>query len=237
MTTPIRKQPSAPLTRPSGADPTACTLLYPAGWECSLAEGHPGDCVPTAARMEPPPVTPAVGSPAAAPSPSAAPEAPQPVAPASLAQPGGYFFPRMEEFDLEVPSGGKVRCRKIRDGSELQLDFVELLDSFTPELLSAAQDDDSINTARAVAHKETRAKLFGPINAVVVAAVVSPKVVAEGPTTDTQINVTNIDVPDRIAIFNAAFGEQLSALKSLLSEQADGVRDVPAGQSVRQEPE
>lgn len=237
MSTPTR--PSMPVTRPSSGEPDSCTLLAPAGLVCSKHAGHEPPCAPPQVT-EPPPRDPPPGPPAAAHSAS---ENQQQINQALSAgtpvtidnQTGtGYFIPTSGEFDLMLPSGGKVRYRKIRDGSELELDLVELLDGFTPELLrAAAADDGGVEVTREVAKPQTRAKLFGPVDRVVVAAVVCPTIVLEGPTTGDQVNVKHMDLLDRMEIFNAAFGEQLSRLKSLLGEQGDGLRDLPEGQDIR----
>lgn len=128
-----------------------------------------------------------------------------------------------------------MRYRKIRDGSELELDLVELLDGFTPEMVVSAQGDDRVEMTRAIANKENRAKIFDPIDRVVVAAVVCPRIVASGPSTDEQINVKDVDLTDRIVIFQAAFGEQLAKLKSVFGEPQEGLRDLQAGQGPRTE--
>jgi len=239
MSTPPR--PNIPVTRPSSDEPAACTLLEPAGLVCSKHSGHQPPCETVGVRTEPPPRDPPPGPPAAAPSASADQHTKQALAagvPVVIDnQTGtGYFIPRSIELDLTLPSGGKVRYRKIRDGSELELDLVELLDSFTPELLKAAADNDETEVTRTVAKRETREKIFGPVDRVVAAAVVIPVVVLEGPSTDdgSQVNVKHMDLLDRMAIFNAAFGEQLSRLKSVLSQPQDGLRDLPEGQDVRE---
>ena len=58
---------------------------------------------------------------------------------------------------------------------------------------------------------------------VVVAAVIQPPVVLVGPTTDSQVNVDDVELEDKLAIFSAAIGEQLDALKSVRDETPSGV--------------
>lgn len=222
MAEPIEnRQPYSAIPVQQG-DGQPCTLPPP-GWACSKGAGHEPPCAASQVITEPPaadPPSPGVGAP-----------------PASAAVERPYGFPRKNNFedDLDLPSGARVRYRKIWDGSELELELVELMDGFTPELLAAAQSQDEVETARALAKQDNREKVFGPINRIVVAAVICPTVVMDGPTTDTQINVKDIDMVDRLLIFNAAFGEQLARLKSVLSESQQGLRHLPAGQDIRPE--
>jgi hypothetical protein len=149
-----------------------------------------------------------------------------PQAPAA-AQPRSYGIRKKGEDDLELPSGSFVRYRKLSPGQVLELNLVEVLDGFTPELLADAQsgDEDQARQAfmKAVSNPETNAKIFGPTDRVVAASVLIPTVVLEGPTTDTQVNVADIDLGDKLVIFSAAVGEQLGALKSVRNESSAGV--------------
>lgn len=236
MTTPITKQPkkakAATPARREWCCGTPITGPHVAG--CAYAPVNPEADVTAAA--EPPVSDPSVGS---APAASAVPE-PEPYSVAPAAEPGPprpYGFPKALEYDLDLPSGGRVRYRKIRDGNELELELVELMDGFTPELVAQTQSDDPAEAARALAKQDTREKILGPVDRIVVAAVICPVVVIDGPTTDSQINVKDIDLIDRVTIFNAAFGEQLGRIKSLLSEPQAPVRNLSAGEDVRAEAE
>ncbi len=218
----VPEQGRMPVTRPSSSVFGECPLIpAAAGWVCGKEAGHqppcgppPSQAVPSAAATAPP----SPGPVAAAPSPSV--PTPAPAAAPAAPQQGGYFVvTATAEEDLLLPSGSKVRYRKIRDGSELELDLIELVDGFTPELLQAAQIGDATEVARAVAKPDTRKAVFGPVDRVVVAAVIAPRLVLDGPTTAEQVNVKDMDLLDRMTIFNAAFGEQLAKLKSVLAEQ------------------
>lgn len=136
----------------------------------------------------------------------------------------GYGFTKADEFDLGLPSGSLVRYRKLTKSHLLQLNLVEVMDGFTPELLAEAQSDDE-DVARDAALKaltdpQRNGKIFGPVDRVVVAAVLIPTVVLVGTTTDTQVNVDDIELEDKLTIFEAAIGEQLTALKSLREQSA-----------------
>ncbi|ACC42299.1 hypothetical protein MM1218R_01523 [Mycobacterium marinum] len=235
MSTPMQAQ------QPYQAIPTvtpvakACTLPPP-GWVCSREAGHAPPCAASQDSTEPPAPSPEQGAAPAAPSASErAQEQLKAGTSVTVDQGAPYWLPRNIEADLDLPSGGRVRYRKIRDGSELELDLVELLDGFTPEMVVSAQGDDRVEMTRAIANKENRAKIFDPIDRVVVAAVVCPRIVASGPSTDEQINVKDVDLTDRIVIFQAAFGEQLAKLKSVFGEPQEGLRDLQAGQGPRTE--
>jgi hypothetical protein len=155
---------------------------------------------------------------------------PPPTPPAEVsaaAQRRSYGFTRSEEADLELPSGSLVRYRKLNKGMLLKLNLLEVLDGFTPELLADMRSDDqgTANEAavKALADPANNAKIFGPIDRVIAASVVIPAVVLVGPTTEDQVNVDDIELEDKVAIFTAAIGEQLDALKSVRGESSSGV--------------
>gem|GEM_PF-3828807 len=175
----------------------ACTQLPP-GWECSLPAGHPGAC-------------------AAAPV--------QESGPAPERKYG--FSKKVVEQDLELPSGDVVRIRKLTMNHLFKLRLTELRDVFTADLLSDTTEEIDDEAAQqsfedALLDPERGAKLLEPIDRVVAAAVLCPKVVIDGPTNDEQINVDEIDMMDKLLIFSAAagdlfaaFGGQQEALKSV----------------------
>lgn len=156
-----------------------------------------------------------------------APPPPAPTVVPAAASPRSYGFAKRGEADLELPSGGYVRYRKLNKGQLLELNMVEVLDGFTPELLADVQSGDETVAQeaflKAVIDPARNAKIFGPVDRVVAAVVVTPTVVLEGPSTDTQINVVDIDLEDKLVIFGAAVGEQLTALKSVRTEQNAGL--------------
>jgi hypothetical protein len=164
-------------------------------------------------------------------------DAPQPQAPEppptpptevpAAASPRSYGIRKTGEDDLALPSGSFVRYRKLNPGQLLELNLVEVLDGFTPQLLADVQsgDEAAVEEAfmKAVVDPERNAKIFGPTDRVVAATVIIPKVVMDGPTTDSQVNVKDIDFGDKLVIFAAAVGEQLTALKSVRDESSSGV--------------
>lgn len=198
---------------------SACTLLpSETGLVCSLQAGHSGTCAPS----------------------------PGP-APATAPVPPKYgFTKKVVEQDLALPSGDVVRIRKLTMSQLFKLRITELRDVFAGDLLADDQestlDEDAVNKVfeETLLDPERSSKLLEPIDRVVVAAVLCPTVVAEGPTNDDQINVDEIDITDKIVIFGAAAGDQLAAfggqqdaLKSLQSGPETGVRDLPAGNSIQ----
>ncbi|KMV23337.1 hypothetical protein ACT16_06590 [Mycobacterium heckeshornense] len=153
-----------------------------------------------------------------------------------------YGFAKPDEFDLELPSGGFVRLRKLSKNQILTLNLVEVLDGFTPELLEAARSGEQISdedAAKVLADPERNSKIFGPVDRVVAAACVKPAVVLDSPTLPdaSQYNVADVDLEDKLAIFSAAFGEQLAALKSVRAQQSTGIRDLPASENIQPQAE
>ncbi|MFV8173799.1 hypothetical protein [Mycolicibacterium peregrinum] len=152
-------------------------------------------------------------------------------APAAASSVPVYGFKKATESDLELPSGAFVRIRKLRKMQVIDLKVIDILDGFSPELLKDVRGDDpgraeaaQQEAMRAMLDPDTSPKIFGPVNRVVAAGVVCPRVVLDGPTTDDQVNVSEIEPDDKMAIFDAvmpdelrsaALGEQLSALKSV----------------------
>jgi len=147
---------------------------------------------------------------------------PSPTVAPAAASSRSYGFAKRGEADLELPSGGLVRYRKLNKGQLLELNMVEVLDGFTPELLADVQSGDETVAQeaflKAVVDPARNAKIFGPVDRVVAAVVVIPAVVLDGPSTDSQINVADIDLEDKLVIFGAAVGEQLSSLKSVRAQ-------------------
>lgn len=148
-----------------------------------------------------------------------------------------------EEFDLELPSGSFVRLRRLDQNDVIRLNLIEVLDGFTPDLMANINDAPEDGTGsdeivRALSDPERSKKMFGPVDRVIAACVCKPAVSLDEPSTEdgTLVNVDDVDLVDKLAIFNAAFGEQLAALKSVRNEPQDGARDLPAGESVQPAP-
>lgn len=239
MTTPIEQQLSG---RPLSASPAK------RDWCCGtpITAPHVHGCPyeprePIAVEAETSPKPPAPDS------------QPESVPAASSAAPKKYGFRKAAEFDLELPSGDYVRVRKLRKMQVVDLKIMDMLDGFAPELLKDIQGGDPERASqaydeavRAVVDPETSGRVWGPINRVCAAAVICPTVVLDGPTTDDQVNVQEIEMDDKMAIFNAAMpdelksaalGEQLAALKSVRDQSEAGLRDFRDGQAVQPETE
>lgn len=212
MTTPITEQKSTQIPVPVKQRDWCCgtPITGPHAPGCAFEPRDPDPAVSAAA-------------PESAPEP---PPTPSPEVPAA-AQPRSYGIRKTEEADLELPSGSLVRYRQLTPGQLLELNLVEVLDGFTPQLLADAQSGDEAVAEeafmKAVVDPERNAKIFGPTDRVVAATVIIPTVVLEGPTTDTQVNVKDIDLRDKLVIFAAAVGEQLAALKSVRGETPSGI--------------
>lgn len=165
-----------------------------------------------------------------------------PVEPPIPPPPRSYQWNRVhkEEFDVELPSGSFVRLRKLSKSDIFNLNIVEALDSFTGGLIEPQTEEEQASNdkiaAEAIMDPEKRGKLFNTVDRVVLAAVVSPRVVATGDTTEEQINVVDIEIDDKFKIFREAFGEQMDALKSLREEQAPVLGSVSEGEDVQPKP-
>jgi hypothetical protein len=213
MTTPITKQKK---TKPVPA-------VKQRDWCCGtpITRPHTPGCAYEPTADEPVDAAPVeVASPAVESAPEPPPTPPSEVP--AAASPRSYGIKKTGEDDLELPSGSLVRYRKLSPGQVLELNMVEVLDGFTPQLLADVRsgDEDKVQAAffKAVSDPERNANIFGPTDRVAAAAVIIPRVVLDGPTNDTQVNVKDIDLGDKLVIFAAAIGEQLSALKSVRGE-------------------
>ena len=151
-----------------------------------------------------------------------------------------YGWVKPKEYDVKLPSGSIVRLRVLNRARLVELNIMEMLDSFTPELLSgmaageltAEQTEAALNDA--MLDSQRREALLNPVNRVVLASVVLPKVVAEGPTNEEQINIHDVELEDRLAIFGVAFADQVEELKSVQQEQKGGMGSVPESEVLSQ---
>ena len=229
MTSPIEEQQN----RATARDVRADAGVPMRDWCCGTRITRPHA---TGCAYEPESAT-EVGAEAVSEPPSA--PHPQGAASAAASSVPTYGFKKATESDLELPSGAFVRIRKLRKMQVIDLKVIDILDGFSPELLKDVRGDDPVRAEaaqqealRAMLDPDTSPKIFGPVNRVVAAGVVCPRVVLDGPTTDEQINVSEIEPDDKMAIFDAvmpdelrsaALGEQLSALKSVRNEPDTGV--------------
>lgn len=163
--------------------------------------------------------------------PAADPISPGP-APAAPAAPKPYGLTRPIETDLDLPSGDRVRAKQLTLSHAIKLGIVDMGDAFSPQLLKDIEGDDEAK-AQQVAQDVGRGfeRAVTPMDKVVAAAVICPKVVLEGPSNEYQINVDDIDFLDKGAIFqfaaprelqSAALEAQQESLKSVRGEQDPG---------------
>ncbi|OBK14093.1 hypothetical protein [Mycobacterium asiaticum] len=161
-----------------------------------------------------------------------------------------YGFRKRREFDVDLPSGDVVLVRQLTMTEVIELDVLNMRDSFAAELFKGVDGGDAeqvgqaLETAEsALLDPERREKFFGPLNRVTAAAVVCPRVVLVGVTDDEQINVNEIDLIDKRIIFEAAMPDEMKtaaleaqheALKRVRAEQASGLGSVGDGQDLRE---
>lgn len=161
-----------------------------------------------------------------------------------------YGFRKRREFDVDLPSGDVVLVRQLTMTEVIELDVLNMRDSFAAELFKGVDGGDAeqvgqaLETAeKALLDPERREKFFGPLNRVTAAAVVCPRVVLVGETDDEQINVDEIDLVDKRIIFEAAMPDEMKtaaleaqheALKRVRAEQASGLGSVGDGQDIRE---
>lgn len=208
---------TSPISKPKKAKPVpaaAAETRQRRDWCCGTAITDPHTTGCAYAPHDADVVEPTESTPEPPPTPHEVPVAAQRV----------YGFSRPQEDDLELPSGGLVRYRKLNKGLLLKLNLVEVMDGFTPELINDIRSEDTATAEqaalRALVDPERNNKIFGPIDRVVAAAVVTPQVVLTPPASRDQVHIDDVDLEDKVAIFMAAIGEQLDALKSVRSEPA-----------------
>lgn len=153
--------------------------------------------------------------------------------------PTGWGANEREEMDLVTPSGQNCRVRRLERDDVIDLGLLKHLDTFTPLLLDTKMSDaEKVQRAEALVRKNPHAMgdMFGAVDKVVEAACVSPRVTFNqdheymggpmewaDPTFTATIYIKRIDIVDRMAIFNAAFGRSIDQLKSVGGGQESGV--------------
>lgn len=158
---------------------------------------------------------------------------------ASSASTQEYGFSKPKEFDFWTPSGDRVRLRKLRKMQVLKMRLHDSLDGFSLDLLKDIGDDEAMSPEAEVEALNVLSNT-DVFDRVLVAAVVCPKLILGDQALD------DIEIEDKIAIFNAVLPEelqpaaleaQLDALKSVRTEPTPVVRDLPDGEAVRAEAE
>jgi hypothetical protein len=222
MTSPIQQQPrhTAPNVRRDWCCGTPISGPHTPGCAYEPREDDNIYGNPVVVTEPEPPPAPDPASPGSAPAASVVPEA------------RSYGFSEPEEFDFCTPNGDWVRLRRLRRTQILKMRLHDAFDSFSAELLQGVEDTEEVLSELA--------DLAGTdvFDRVLVAASVIPELKLGDP------KLERIELEDKIAIFGAvmpqefqqaALEAQQDALKSVRTEQADGVRGLRDGEDVRPE--
>lgn len=214
MTTPEKQKFTA--IPAGGAQPlrewccgTPITSPHLAG--CAYEPRDPG--LTAEAPKPPAPDTPTVG---AGPAAFAAPEPPE--APAQRPK-RKYGFHRSAEFDVDLPTGAFVKMRQLTNTQAVDLGLVNMRDAFSPELLKGLREalDDGDEDAQKQAAEflisdETKDKIWGPIDRAIALVTVDPIVVLDRSDADDEhVHVSEIDLRDKLVMFDAALPDELKA--------------------------
>lgn len=133
---------------------------------------------------------------------------------------------------LPLPSGASVVVRKLSIPDLIELNILDKLDGFSGKVLDGGKGKgkkkaqaDTISSL----DPEQLLSLMEVLDKITVAAVVSPKIEAQPEDEDDEEEgvryAHHIDLPDKMAIFEASF-EGMSEFFRLGGEQAAGVGDV-----------
>lgn len=146
-----------------------------------------------------------------------------------------------EGRDLTLPSGQKCRVRKIGMEDILELDLIDLMDTFTKQLTAEPSDKKTEEDATGDAFMEMlkdpdrRHKIITAINSVVPRAVIAPSVEPLPEKSYKKapglIYVDDISLEDRFAIFGASF-DGWGDVSKFRAEQTEGVGAVAESESV-----
>ncbi len=150
----------------------------------------------------------------------------------------GWRAKQHVEFDVTLPSGQVCRVRRLERDDLLRMDIMQYLDTFTPMLLEDSMSDEQreqMMTEEVKRNPEALQKMLKAIDKVVMVACVKPQITEDpaqvnyggefdwgNPNFTPVAFLDDIDTFERMAIFGAAFGQDMDALKSVL-QQAEGV--------------
>lgn len=142
------------------------------------------------------------------------------------------------EFDVTLPSGQICRVRRLERDDLIRMDIMQYLDTFTPMLLEDSMTDEErerMMTDEVKKNPEALQKMLKAIDKVIMVACVKPQITEDpalvnyggefdwgNPNFIPVAFLDDIDTFERMAIFGAAFGQDMDALKSVL-QQAEGV--------------
>lgn len=140
------------------------------------------------------------------------------------------------EFDLHVPSGQVCRIRRLETNDVFRLKILDHLDQFLPMLLDDKLDDQQRDEKIQNAVKNNTHlidDLYGVVDIVVMACCLKPAITANvdatyygteadwgNPDFLAIVHIDDIDLMDRMAIFEAAFGAESAGLKSFFQQKA-----------------
>lgn len=116
------------------------------------------------------------------------------------------------EKDLVLSSGQKCRVRKLEMEDILELDILDVMDTFTSQLVAEPDDNknsDPMEMLKLLKDSDRREKLMSAINRVIPVTVVAPQVLPDPepgrPKKPGHIYISMIDLVDKMEIFGAAF--------------------------------
>lgn len=155
--------------------------------------------------------------------------------------PTGWRRKQAVEFDVQLPSGQVARIRRLERNDLFKLKIIDHLDKLLPLLIDNSSSDEQQTKVKEAISRNAHMidDLFNVMDIVVFACCVNPMVTADPNAVIIDetipvnvVHIDDIDVDDRMIIFNAAFGLEADALKSVLG-QASGVGSVPAVEDVQ----
>lgn len=148
-------------------------------------------------------------------------------------------------YDIEMPSGQTCRAKDIALEDTISMGLLDSLDMFTSALMSPMledkQEEESQNARflSTLKDPEKRAKFFGTLNQITVAAVLIPSVVGhdDGNLPDGIVFVGDIPFVDKLYIFKRVFASQGESVSSFHEGSSDGVAIMAAVSGVQQDAE
>lgn len=160
-----------------------------------------------------------------------------PTQPANL--PSGWGVPKNLIFDEVLPSGAKVRLRKLEMEDLISMGLLDQLDTFSPEAISGVNELQEKSSEEKKEYGKRLIELFKMVDKIVVAALLSPKVLPkpenlEDPRIEGQLYVDGIPQEDRMHIFETA-AEDMSSFLRIGEGQSGDVGSVEAGSVVPNE--
>jgi len=137
--------------------------------------------------------------------------------------------PREEGFLLDLPSGNVVRIRPVAlDVLLRQGEIPDLLTPFVAKMVYQGVDTDELDSLLSAEKlTEQSTEMLVLIDAVVTAAFLEPRIVAE-PQADDEISIADVELADRGTVFSLAV-LPANELRRFLERQAASVEPVPDG--------